>query len=479
MKKAICIVMTMILIASISACGSKGTQEAPAPAENVYAEEAAAEPEAETEEPEAGETSDMPEESGEPEPEAEEPAPETGEPEPETVTEEADTADHYAMYADMVSAYKRYYEENDTSAASSETPVFTNTSMVSGDKICYGLYDLDGNGVEELFIYRFDNEFEIHYIIDIVQITDGEISHVFEGNEFIGASYGQYNTLTPGKNGNVSIYCHYGAMSGGWHLYHYNGKSLDYVDGFDFVGDEPYREDEDRNRIYITDEEADEIRAMFVPVEVSCINATEENIEKLRNMGASQNGSGESSGNGGAKVNAAKVTLDVSYDDNEYGIIKGLDDSGNVIWQKETGHYLPSQLDHIKDIGIANGYYYYIENGYVITLDLATGSEIWKAEFPGSPAESAILFDNDGKLYLAGYLGPDLCVIDKNGEVLFTKGSFDDDIYWPYMLQKNGDRLYIVYEGTSDMNYSGAQVIVDANSYEVIDIVRFTEESSI
>ena len=95
----------------------------------------------------------------------------------------------------------------------------------------------------------------------------------------------------------------------------------------------------------------------------------------------------------------------------ERGEISGISAQGDVIWQYVTETYPRTELDRVNDIGTFDGRYYLVEGGTVKAFDLGSGSVIWSNdEFTGCAYGSD--FGEDGTLYVCGYYGPDLFVVD-------------------------------------------------------------------
>lgn len=80
-------------------------------------------------------------------------------------------------------------------------------------------------------------------------------------------------------------------------------------------------------------------------------------------------------------------------------------------------------------------------------LDVATGELLWVNEDTGFP--SACSFDRDGNLYVCGYYGSNVCVIDKDGNTLRNEtGMADEDYTWATMLTvRDDDKISIYYSG--------------------------------
>lgn len=131
----------------------------------------------------------------------------------------------------------------------------------------------------------------------------------------------------------------------------------------------------------------------------------------------------------------------------ERGEISGISAQGDVIWQYVTETYPRTELDRVNDIGTFDGRYYLVEGGTVKAFDLGSGSVIWSNdEFTGCAYGSD--FGEDGTLYVCGYYGPDLFVVDGDGNTLKRIDFFHKDYIWPHKIEYLGDQLAITYSGT-------------------------------
>lgn len=140
-----------------------------------------------------------------------------------------------------------------------------------------------------------------------------------------------------------------------------------------------------------------------------------------------------------------KFTDDYQY---EYAIITGKDDSDSEVWSITTDQHAFTDLGSVSEIGISNGVYYYAEDGAIVALNVADGTELWRNnDFGGSATE--FVFGDDGTLYLCSYYdGPNFFAVDENGNTLAKIDSFDSNFYWPYELKYVGDTVEVTMEGT-------------------------------
>lgn len=93
--------------------------------------------------------------------------------------------------------------------------------------------------------------------------------------------------------------------------------------------------------------------------------------------------------------------------------------------------------------------YYFNESGTIIALDPDSGNVIWKNdEFGG--ASICFAFAENGDIFVAGFYGPDLCWIDRDGKTVRRTESIDDRYYWPSNIRIRTDYVEITMNGTPD-----------------------------
>ena len=143
-------------------------------------------------------------------------------------------------------------------------------------------------------------------------------------------------------------------------------------------------------------------------------------------------------------------------DSQEYAVLTAEDEAGNELWSRTTESYECAQLDAVCELAANGGTYYYAEDGAVVALNLADGTELWRnADFGGSATGFA--FGEDGTLYVCGYFGPDFFAVDVDGNTLAMIDMLEEGLYWPYEMQYLGDRIAITFEGSDG---SGGDVVL-------------------
>ena len=133
----------------------------------------------------------------------------------------------------------------------------------------------------------------------------------------------------------------------------------------------------------------------------------------------------------------------------EKAVITGLNVNGETVWTYVTEEDSIGQVDSLQEIDNFDGKYIFVAFGDVICLDVATGNELWvNHDFKGY----GISWDtNDTKdtLYLCGYFGPSVFVMDLDGNTINRITSKDDENYWSYKIEYiNESRVDVTYEST-------------------------------
>lgn len=134
------------------------------------------------------------------------------------------------------------------------------------------------------------------------------------------------------------------------------------------------------------------------------------------------------------------------YDDaaHEYAVVTATGEDG-VLWTFTTDLYDMTELDRTSDIGAWNDRYYLSAGGTILALDLESGKILWANDgFGGCPAgDDASIIGEDGTIYICGYYGPNLFIVDSEGETKYQL-SDEGDHYWAYKLElmEGGVNIY-------------------------------------
>ena len=110
----------------------------------------------------------------------------------------------------------------------------------------------------------------------------------------------------------------------------------------------------------------------------------------------------------------------------------------------------------------------------MVALDLTDGSEVWRStEFDG--ALGGFTYDEDGTIYLCGYFGPDLFVVNKDGETVFRIPELKESYIWPYDIRFTDEgNLLITYEQVGESGGEGT-ITVDRNDYSILAVTGEAE----
>lgn len=150
----------------------------------------------------------------------------------------------------------------------------------------------------------------------------------------------------------------------------------------------------------------------------------------------------------------------------EYGIFTGYGDSENELWKYESRIYDGGgQCNAIGFVGLNDNTLYFSENGALLALNLSSGAIRWKnKDFGGTP--TACAFDENGTLYITGYLTPDLFAVEKYGSVIHKADTFDDRFYWPSAITLEGGFARITMDGHPiEVENSDSIIVVDLSDY--------------
>ena len=169
-------------------------------------------------------------------------------------------------------------------------------------------------------------------------------------------------------------------------------------------------------------------------------------------------GNDQSSNPGDTQIDIIKVpaSVEVTYEvrDDSAAVditVTAIDDAGEAIWRKTFEKVMVGQYDSHTAIGIVDKGYYIVVAGTLYCLGLYSGDEIWSVE--GVGASCSWDFDDQDNLYIAGYEGPRLAVIDKKGNVVNKYDSLknaDDfqDYYWTSGLYYEDGKVRCTYDST-------------------------------
>ncbi len=164
-----------------------------------------------------------------------------------------------------------------------------------------------------------------------------------------------------------------------------------------------------------------------------------------------------------------------------YRIFTAYAEDGSVMWTYKTGTSMAAQLETLEYIGMYDGLVYINEQalydeelnaegmvevyGRLRALDARTGEVVWdNTDYDGG--SSSWDFDEEGNLYIGGYMNPDCMKIGTVGETIWKVSSADSDAYWMYKLEYDNGEISLTYEMND--NFEEETVVISAESGERI-----------
>ncbi|MBO6010831.1 MAG: procyclic acidic repetitive family protein, partial [Oscillospiraceae bacterium] len=131
------------------------------------------------------------------------------------------------------------------------------------------------------------------------------------------------------------------------------------------------------------------------------------------------------------------------------GILHAYNEAGDEVWSYDTGKVYVAQLDNLQAIGLVETGYLLLVDGDIVCVGVEgtyAGRELWRnTEFGGASANFDL--DIDDNLYICGYFGPDLMVVDKYGKTVVKYEYLVDD-YWPCELLYVDNAVEMTFEST-------------------------------
>lgn len=163
------------------------------------------------------------------------------------------------------------------------------------------------------------------------------------------------------------------------------------------------------------------------------------------------------------KIEFELISTTTSGNYKESGMLSALAPDGTVVWSYKTAAMDATELTHIIGLGEVNDCYYMTVAGDVLCFDRDTGNLRW-TNTKNCGAACSWAFDEGGRLYICGYYGPDLLVIDASGRTVISYDSVDLNHWWPYQLELRDGAIYITFDGTDD----GKTLLrIDSNFWDI------------
>lgn len=134
------------------------------------------------------------------------------------------------------------------------------------------------------------------------------------------------------------------------------------------------------------------------------------------------------------------------------GHVSCYDASGQNVWNYDTEKFYTGQLENIQEIGFTSYGYLILVDGNIICLATEgndAGKEKWNNKLFGGVSASWD-FDDNENLYICGYLGPELAIINPEGETTaFYEPELLTNFFWPSKLDYSNGFVYITYDSNN------------------------------
>ena len=150
------------------------------------------------------------------------------------------------------------------------------------------------------------------------------------------------------------------------------------------------------------------------------------------------------------KGKAVSASFDVIYNNegaSEYAVITAYDMKGRTCWTYKTDEDYLTELERLQEIVMTDKLYIFAAFGDIIALNNSDGSVAWvNHDFKGASLNWTMDYEGE-TLYMCGYYGPDLFVMDFDGNTLNKISSKDDECFWPYkILYVNANQVDVTFE---------------------------------
>lgn len=187
-------------------------------------------------------------------------------------------------------------------------------------------------------------------------------------------------------------------------------------------------------------------------------------------------------------VNKKNAAVEIKFIENMdgnfvYADVVGYDKDGNIQWIYTTEKYEMTELPALQQMGSTEEVCYIFEGGTITTLDMITGEIRWQNSDFDAHGPSWYL-DEENTLYLCGYYGPDLLVIDAQGRTIHQIGSFREGFTWASDIYPEGDSIIVAMdlgpqEYRNESNRFLFRVDPEDFSYELLNTLQESEKPDV
>ncbi|MCR4904203.1 MAG: zinc-ribbon domain-containing protein [Butyrivibrio sp.] len=143
------------------------------------------------------------------------------------------------------------------------------------------------------------------------------------------------------------------------------------------------------------------------------------------------------------------VTIEGKTDDGimQYFIIRGLDDTGNTVWEYKTSEYPGAELDSTS-MCLSGDYVYVLDVNKYIRLNKSSGEVVAESVYAAeddSAFGATMYVDDEMNLYAIGFYSNTLYKIDKEANLLW-KHEFSYDFYWPDEIKLKDGNVIVTFD---------------------------------
>ena len=151
----------------------------------------------------------------------------------------------------------------------------------------------------------------------------------------------------------------------------------------------------------------------------------------------------------------------VTEDGKCHAVIQAYTEDGEFVWEYATEEGYLTELDAISEIYQDRGTAYFTAHVTLYALDIASGDTKWTHS--GVGGSNQLCFDKYGNVYVSGYYGPNVVVVNTDGERLYIDN--DGSYCWVDKLEIVNDVLNIHYLLDDMGNDDGVKTLDLANIY--------------
>ncbi|MBQ1394006.1 MAG: hypothetical protein IIY81_10855 [Lachnospiraceae bacterium] len=132
-----------------------------------------------------------------------------------------------------------------------------------------------------------------------------------------------------------------------------------------------------------------------------------------------------------------------------YGIVKGIDKKGRVVWQyrtpKESAGEISCVLCKVKGNSV-----YIVTASRLIRLNKKTGKKICDVKNENLAGATSLNIQKNGICYITTYYDNTMVKISKNGKIYWKTNFNHTKYYWPYKVKIQKKKLVVWFDAAMD-----------------------------